>query len=326
MSGPKSSQPTLVSVVRDRMRRLGMAYRSEQVYVAWIRRYIRANGHRHPRDCGAAEIERFLTYLAVERRCSASTQNQALSAILFLYREVLQVRLPWLEHFKRARRPQYLPLVLSESEVRNVLGQLTGVEWLVASLLYGSGLRLLEALRLRVQDVQFERRQLMIRHAKGGKDRRAILPQSLADPLREQVRHAQSIHRRDLAAGHGAVALPFAIAQKYRGAERDWRWQFVFPGSRRGTNPRDGAEYGHHIHESVIQKAVKKAVLAAGVNARASCHTFRHAFATHLLEAGQDIRTIQELLGHKDVSTTQIYTHVAQLGPGGVRSPLDRGP
>ena len=314
----------LFSTVRDRMRRLGLAYRTEESYIAWMRRYIKHSAGRHPRELGADDVERFLTHLAAERRCAASTQNQALSAILFLYREVLKIELPWMENFQRAKRPQHLPIVLSEQEVLRVLSLLEGVPWLVASLLYGSGLRLLEALRLRVQDVMLSRNQLMVRHAKGGKDRRTILPKSLVQPLERQLERAKQVHHRDLEAGYGAVSLPFALARKYEGAERDWRWQFLFPASRRGVDPLDGSIKRHHLHESVIQRAMKTAVRASGVNTRASCHTLRHSFATHLLEAGQDIRTIQELLGHADLSTTQIYTHVANLGPGGVKSPLDR--
>lgn len=314
----------LLSTVRDRMRRFGLAYRTEESYIGWMRRFIRYCGGRHPRELGADEVEGFLTYLAVERRCSASTQNQALSALLFLYREVLKIELPWVENFQRAKRPRNLPIVLSEQEVSRVLTQLDGVPWLVASLLYGSGLRLLEALRLRVQDVMLSRSRLMVRHAKGGKDRRTILPKTLVAPLERQLEEAKREHQRDLAAGYGAVSLPFALARKYVGAERDWRWQYLFPASRRGVDPLDGSIKRHHLHESVIQRAMKTAVRVSGVNIRASCHTLRHSFATHLLEAGQDIRTIQELLGHSDVSTTQIYTHVANLGPGGVKSPLDR--
>lgn len=314
----------LFSTVRDRMRRLGLAYRTEESYIAWMRRFVRYCGGRHPRELGADEVERFLTYLAAERRCSASTQNQALSALLFLYREVLKIELPWMENFQRAKRPRYLPIVLSEQEVSRVLSLLEGVPWLVASLLYGSGLRLLEALRLRVQDVMLSRNQLMVRHAKGGKDRRTILPKALVLPLERQLEQAKKVHQRDLEAGYGAVSLPIALARKYVGAERDWRWQYLFPASRRGVDPLDGSIKRHHLHESVIQRAMKTAVRGSGVNIRASCHTLRHSFATHLLEAGQDIRTIQELLGHADLSTTQIYTHVANLGPGGVKSPLDR--
>ena len=315
----------LFSAVRDRrMRRLGLAYRTEESYIAWMRRFIRHSGGRHPRELGADDAEAFLTHLAVERRCAVSTQNQALSAILFLYREVLGIVLPWMENFQRAKRPKYLPIVLSEQEVAKVLSLLEGVPWLVASLLYGSGLRLLEALRLRVQDVMLTRNQLMVRHAKGGKDRRTILPKSLVLPLQLQLEKAREVHRRDLDAGYGAVSLPFALARKYEGAERDWRWQYIFPASRRGVDPHDGESKRHHLHESVVQRAMKTAVRSSGVNVRASCHTLRHSFATHLLEAGQDIRTIQELLGHSDLSTTQIYTHVANLGPGGVKSPLDR--
>lgn len=324
MATEKSRGPTLYATVRNPIRRLGLAYRTQEAYLGWIRRFVRANENRSPRECGALEIERFLTHLAVERRCSASTQNQALSALLFLYRQVLNVELPWVDSFERAKRPQHLPVVLSEAEVSTLLNHLDGVVWLVASLLYGSGLRLLEALRLRVQDVQISRRHLIIRHAKGGKDRRTILPTKLVVPLERQLEQARQVHRRDLALAYGAVELPFALSRKYRGAEKDWRWHYVFPASKRGVDPRSGEVRRHHLHESVVQKAVKRAVAESNVSSRASCHTLRHSFATHLLESGQDIRTIQELLGHKDISTTQIYTHVAKLGPGGVKSPLDK--
>jgi len=313
-------------VVRARIRRLGLAKRTEVAYVGWIMRFVRANRGRHPRDLGGSEIEAFLTGLAVEGRVAASTQNQALASLLFLYREVLEVELPWMDGIQRAKRPVRLPVVLTRSEVAGLLDQLQGVHWLVASLLYGSGLRLLEGLRLRVQDLDFPRGEITVRHGKGGKDRRTMLPVSLHEPLRLQLAHSRQLHDRDLKAGFGAVWLPDALARKYRNAMREWGWQYVFPATQRGVDTRDGAIRRHHLHESAVQRAVRRAVISAGIAKRASCHTLRHSFATHLLESGYDIRTVQELLGHTDVSTTQIYTHVLNRGPNAVRSPLDLDP
>jgi integron integrase len=306
------------------MRRLGMALRTEQAYVGWIRRFILANGKRHPRSMGALEVEAFLTRLATQGRVAASTQNQALSALLFLYREVLGIDLPWMEEIRRAKRPNRLPVVLTREEVQALLGELDGVHWLMASLLYGTGLRLMECVRLRVKDVDFGRGELIVRQGKGGKDRRTMLPTRLRDPLRAQLRETQRIHQRDLAAGFGEVWLPDALERKYVGAAREWGWQYVFPARRRSADPRSGVVRRHHHEESLLQRAVKSAVRRAGIAKPATCHTLRHSFATHLLEEGYDIRTIQELLGHKDVATTQVYTHVLNRGGHGVRSPLDR--
>jgi integron integrase len=316
--------PKLLDQVRARMRRLGLAKRTEEAYVGWIRRFILANGKRHPRDMGEREVESFLTDLAVRGRVAASTQTQALSALLFLYREVLGVELPWMENIRRAKRPERVPVVLSRDEARALLGELSGVNWLMASLLYGSGLRLLECLRLRVQDVDFGRREITVRQGKGGKDRRTMLPTGLESALRTQLDQAQRLHQRDLALGFGSVWLPDALARKYPHAAREWIWQYVFPASQRSVDPSDGATRRHHLDESVLQRAVKRAAAQAGLTKRATCHTLRHSFATHLLEAGYDIRTIQELLGHSDVSTTMIYTHVLNKGGCGVLSPLDR--
>lgn len=273
---------------------------------------------------GAREVERFLTNLAVRRHVSASTQNQALSALLFLYREVLQQELPWLDGIQRAKRPKRLPVVLSREEVAALLGEMEGVTWLMASLLYGAGLRLMECVRLRVQDVDFVRREITVRRGKGGKDRRTMLPASSIAALQDQMAEARRVHQRDLDAGFGAVWLPDALARKYPGAAREWAWQYVFPASARSVDPRSGATGRHHADETVLQRAVKHAVRRAGITKPATCHTLRHSFATHLIEAGYDIRTVQELLGHKDVSTTQIYTHVLNRGGNGVQSPLDR--
>jgi integron integrase len=316
-------QPRLLDAVRARMRRLSLARRTEQAYVGWIVRFIRANGRRHPRELGSREVEAFLTALAVHGRVAASTQNQALAALLFLYREVLNVELAWMDEIQRAKRPERVPVVLTRAEVSDLLNSLDGVHWLVASLLYGSGMRLLECLRLRVQDLDFARGEITVRNGKGGKDRRTILPASLQAPLRLQLAEAQRVHERDLKAGHGAVWLPDALARKYPHAAREWLWQYVFPATQRGFDSRRNEVRRHHLHESAVQRAVRRAVVSAGMTKRASCHTLRHSFATHLLESGYDIRTVQELLGHADVSTTQIYTHVLNRGANAVRSPLD---
>lgn len=321
---PTGQAPRLLDQVRGRLRRLGRAKRTEQAYVAWIRRFILENGKRHPRDMGESEVEAFLTRLAVEGNVSASTQNQALSALLFLYREVLQQPLQWLDGIQRASKPQRLPVVLTRSQVSLVLGQLKGSAWLMASLLYGGGLRLMECTRLRIKDVDFERRELLVREGKGGKDRRTILPAALLAPLRAQVEAALGVHRADLAEGFGAVWMPDALARKYPRASREAGWQWVFPAASRSADPRSGRIGRHHVDERSLQRAVHRAVRVAGLSVPASCHTFRHSFATHLLEDGYDIRTVQELLGHSDVSTTQIYTHVLNRGGLAVLSPLDR--
>lgn len=319
-----NAPPKLLDQVRMRIRRLGLSIRTEEAYVGWIRRFILATGKRHPRAMGAREIEGFLTGLAVHGNVSASTQNQALSALLFLYREVLELDLPWMENIQRAKKPERLPLVLSRDEATALLAQMSGTAWLMAALLYGAGLRLMECLRLRVKDVDFARNEITVRHGKGGKDRRTMLPAMVVDALRAQLAKAKRVHARDLAAGFGEVWLPDALARKYPNAARDWAWQYVFPAGVRSTDPRSGVVRRHHASESIVQRAVKRAVREAGIDKPATCHTLRHSFATHLLEAGHDIRTIQELLGHTDVSTTQIYTHVLNRGGRGVLSPLDR--
>ncbi|HJU08546.1 MAG TPA: integron integrase [Rhodanobacteraceae bacterium] len=323
---PRQPQPPkLLDQLRARMRRLGLSVRTEEAYVGWVRRFILANDKRHPRELGARQVESFLTHLATRAHVSASTQNQALSALLFLYREVLQQELPWMDDIRRAKRPERLPVVLSREEVAALLAEMTGVSWLMASLLYGSGLRLMECVRLRVQDVDFLRREIVVRHGKGGKDRRTMLPAMLIEPLQNQFAEARRIHERDLRAGFGEVWLPDALARKYPNAAREWSWQYLFPASTRSTDPRSGIVRRHHLDESVLQRAVKTAVRRARIAKPATCHTLRHSFATHLIEDGYDIRTVQELLGHKDVSTTQIYTHVLNRGGLGVYSPLDRG-
>ena len=316
--------PKLLEQVRRRIRRVGLSIRTEDVYVAWIRRYILANDKRHPRDMGAYEIERFLTDLAVRGKVAASTQNQALSALLFLYREVLGQDLPWMENIRRAKQPERLPVVLTVDEVMRVLHRMTGTGHLMASLLYGSGLRLMECVRMRVQDIDFTRREILVRSGKGGKDRRTMLPSMAVAALQAQLEHARVLHERDLATGHGAVWLPTALARKYPNAAREWIWQYVFPARLRSIDPRSGVERRHHLDEKSLQRAVRAAVQAAAIGKHATCHTLRHSFATHLLESGSDIRTIQELLGHADVSTTMIYTHVLNRGGSGVVSPLDR--
>ncbi len=317
-------KPRLLDQVRDRIRYKHYSIRTEQSYLDWIRRFICFHGKRHPVEMGAAEIEAFLTDLAVRGNVSASTQNQALSAILFLYREVLAVDLPWLSDFRRAKESQKLPVVLTEDEVKSVLMYLDGIKWLMASLLYGSGMRLMECIRLRVKDIDFPQHQIIIRSGKGCKDRMTVLPDFLDEPLKRQLVYARMLHRKDLDEGIGEVYLPFALEKKYPNANKEWGWQYVFPSSKRSTDPRSGKTRRHHIDEKTLQRAVKEAVRAARIAKPASCHTLRHSFATHLLQAGYDIRTIQELLGHKDVSTTMIYTHVMNRGGRGVISPLSK--
>jgi len=308
---------------REVMRFKRFSFRTEGTYWDWIKRFILFHGKRHPREMGEAEVTAFLTHLAAQRNVAASTQNQALSALLFLYRDVLKMQLDWIDGFERASRPPRVPVVLSKSEVQRVLAAVPASYQLFCRLLYGTGLRLMEGLRLRVKDIDFERRQIVVRDGKGFKDRVTMLPESLVEPLRAQLIRAKALHERDLAAGLGAVMLPFALAEKYPNAEREWVWQWVFPSAMISVDPRGGARRRHHANETSIQRVMKEAVRASGISKAASCHTLRHSFATHLLEAGYDIRTVQELLGHKDVSTTQIYTHVMQKPGLGVKSPLD---
>jgi len=298
--------------------------RTEESYLQWVRRFILFHGKRHPADMGAPELEAFLTHLAVERSVAASTQNQALSAILFLYREVLGVQLPWLDGVTRAKKPQRLPVVLTPEEVMRVLGKLEGTSALMARLLYGSGLRLMECVRLRVKDVDFERRELVVREAKGGKDRVTMLPQGLVEPLQKHLRRVAELHGEDLKQELGAVWLPHALAVKKPAASTEWGWQYVFPARKLSIDPRSGVKRRHHVDEKALQRSIKAALARAGIVKPATTHTLRHSFATHLLENGYDIRTVQELLGHADVSTTQIYTHVLNRGGLGVRSPLDK--
>lgn len=289
----------------------------------WVKRFVVFCGMRHPREVGAREIERFLTHLAVDGKVSASTQNQALNALVFLYREVLALDAPVLAEIVRARRPRRLPVVLTVEEVRALLAQLDGASWLVAALLYGSGLRLLEGLSLRVKDLDFGTREIRIRDGKGRRDRVVPLPAKLDAPLRSQLERARAVHREDRRAGFGAVVLPDALDRKYRSASRDWIWQWVFPATSRYVDAAAETERRHHLHETAVQRAVRAAARNAGIAKPATCHTLRHSFATHLLGAGYDIRTVQELLGHHSVRTTMIYTHVLNRGGLGVRSPLD---
>ncbi|HET8899056.1 MAG TPA: integron integrase [Rhodanobacteraceae bacterium] len=323
-AGGGAPAPRLLDAVRGRLRVKHYSLRTEQAYVGWIRRFIIANGKRHPRLMGGVEVERFLTQLAVEGNVAASTQNQALSALLFLYREVLGIRLPWMDSVIRAKRPQRLPVVLSRAEVRGLLLAMDGRPWLIASLLYGTGMRLMECLRLRIKDVDFVRAEITVREGKGNKDRRTVLPRVLVEPLQREVERARLLHQADKAAGFGVTRLPHALARKYPRAGASLGWQFVFPSPRRALDPADGTERRHHFGEDVLSRALKAAARRADLVKPIGAHTLRHSFATHLLEDGYDIRTIQELLGHKDVATTQIYTHVLNRGGRGVLSPLDR--
>jgi integron integrase len=320
---PQPAKPRLLDRVHAAARLRHYSRRTEAAYVAWIRRYIFFHGKRHPAELGAAEVTRFLSSLAVEGRVAASTQNQALGALLFLYRDVLELDLPWLDDVVRAKRPERLPVVLTREEVAAVLRPLTGVPRLMASLLYGSGLRLLECCRLRVQDIDFARNQIVVRGGKGNKDRVTMLPTMLKGDLARHLQIVRAQHERDLQQGAGWVELPTALARKYPNAGREWVWQWVFPATRPYRHAETGQWRRHHLHESVLQRVVKDAARRAGIPKRATPHTLRHSFATHLLEDGRDIRTVQELLGHRDVTTTQIYTHVLNRGPSGVKSPFD---
>jgi len=316
--------PRLGDRARAAMRVRHLSVRTEEAYLGWMRRYYEFHGRKDPATLGAAELSAFLSSLATERKVAASTQNQALAALLFLYRSVLGQELRWLDDLVRARGPERLPVVLSRDEVRAVLSSMGGVTRLMATLLYGSGLRLLECCRLRVKDVDFARRQIVVRRGKGDKDRMTMLPAVTASELAAHLVRVGAQHQRDLAVGAGWVELPDALASKLPSAGREWPWQWVFPATRGYADRETGQRRRHHLHETVVQQAVRRAVLASGITKRATCHTFRHSFATHLLEDGSDIRTVQELLGHKDVATTMIYTHVLNRGPGGVLSPADR--
>lgn len=313
----------LLEVVQEVLRLHHYSYRTEESYLKWVRQYTAFHGRRHPREMGAAEIQAFLTHLAVHRHVAASTQNQALSAILFLYKKVLKVDLPWMDDMVRARRPVRVPIVLTQSEVARILQRMQGRHWLMASLLYGSGLRQTECLRLRVQDLDFEYLQLTVRDGKGSKDRRTMLPETLVPHLRRHLEWLKGIHQHDIERNLPGVSLPFAMQRKFPTASHDWKWQYLFPSSGYAFISSNNGRRRHHLHPSALTRAVKIAVTSAGLNKRVSCHTFRHSFATHLIEVGYDIRTVQELLGHASVKTTMVYTHVLKRGGRAVRSPAD---
>ncbi len=322
--GSSASEPRLLDQVRGKIRLKHYSLRTEQAYLDWIRRFILHFGKRHPRDLGAADVEAFLTHLAVAGNVAASTQNQAKSALLFLYREVLEIELPWLDNVERAKAPKRLPVVLTRVEVQALLQRLEGTPWLIANLLYGAGLRIMECLRLRVKDIDFSRREILVRDGKGFKDRVTMLPATVASALQAHLLRVRGLHEQDLAAGLGAVYLPYALERKYPAAATEWGWQYAFPSARLSVDPRSNVLRRQHLQDQSMQRALKQAVRDAGLTKPATPHTLRHSFATHLLDGGYDIRTVQELLGHADVKTTMIYTHVLNKGGRGVVSPLDR--
>lgn len=319
-----SNPPKLLDQVIAKIRFKHYSRSTELTYTHWIKRYILFHGKRHPKEMGAPEVESFLSALATEQNVSANTQNLALSSILFLYKEVLTVELPWLDDIVRAKKPQRLPVVLSEAEIKRLLTCMEGIPGLVARLLYGTGMRLMEGLKLRIKDIDFDRREILIRDGKGAKDRVTMLPESLITPLKEHLARRRVIFEADLAAGKADVWLPNALERKYPNAHREWGWQFFFVARDVSTDPVTGVIRKHHQDEKMIQRHVSKAAKLAGISKHVTPHILRHSFATHLLEAGYDIRTVQELLGHSDVSTTMIYTHVLNKGGKGVRSPLDK--
>ena len=315
--------PRLLIRVRDIIRLKHYSIRTEQAYTDWVKRFILFHKKRHPAEMGAVEVEQFLTHLAVKGGVAASTQNQAKSALLFLYRDVLEIELPWLDHVAKAKDGKRIPVVLTVLETQRLMDELDGTAGLIARLLYGSGMRVMEGVRLRVKDVDFERRELIVREGKGNKDRVTMLPQTLVEPLQQHLLRVKSLHEKDLAAGFGDVYLPFALSRKYPSAGREWHWQYVFPAAKRSIDPRSDVERRHHVTDQTVQRAVRQAARDARINKPVTPHTLRHSFATHLLQSGYDIRTVQELLGHKDVQTTMIYTHVLNRGGRGVVSPLD---
>jgi integron integrase len=315
--------PKLLDRMRAEIRLRHYSIRTEEAYVGWARRFILFHGKRHPGEMGAGEVRDFLSHMSSERNVSASTQNQAKSALLFLYKDVLGIELPWLDEVISAKAAKRLPVVLTQTEVRRLLGGTSGTMGLIVALLYGTGMRLMEGLRLRVKDVEFTRREIIVREGKGNKDRVTVLPENLILPLQKHLEKVKALHERDLEAGFGEVYLPDALAIKYPNAARSWGWQYVFPSSVRSPDPRTGVERRHHVHDTSVQRAVREAAKLASIAKPVTPHVLRHSFATHLLQAGYDIRTVQELLGHKDVSTTMIYTHVLNKGGRGVVSPLD---
>ena len=320
----KKNSPRLIDQVRDVLRREHYSISTEKNYIQWIKRYIHFNNKRHPNQMGAEEIEAYLSYLARNKRVSPSTQNQALNAILFLYKKVLKIELPWMDNIVRAKRKKNLPVVFTRDEVRALLAQFDGTKWLVFSMIYGCGMRIMECLRLRVKDIDFYYKEIAIRDGKGNKDRVTVLPDKLFEPLKLHLDKAKLLHEQDLKSGYGCVYLPYALERKYPNACREWGWQYVFPSKNISKDPRSDMYRRHHLDEKNIQRHMKQAIRRAGIIKPGSVHTLRHSFATHMLEDGYDIRTVQELLGHKDVKTTQIYTHVLRKGGKGVNSPLER--
>lgn len=313
----------LLDQLRDKIRLKRYSIRTEKAYVDWVKRYIFFHNKRHPNEMGEIEIMQFLNSLVLERNVAASTQNQALCALLFLYKDLLKIDLDWIKNIQWAKRPKRLPIVFTRDEVNRILMILDGIKLLMASLLYGSGMRLMECLRLRIQDIDFGYKQIVIRNGKGKKDRITMLPRATIPSLNKQIDKIKLLHDQDLSHGGGSVYLPDALASKYPFADKEFRWQYLFPANKISKDPRSGIHRRHHLSRDFLQRAVAKAVKQAEINKGGSSHTFRHSFATHLLEAGYDIRTVQELLGHKDVSTTMIYTHVLNRGGQGVKSPLD---
>ncbi len=322
VKNPSASPPKLLDQVRSAIRIKHYSYRTEKTYLHWIRRFILFHNKRHPNEMGEEEITQFINYLATREKASASTQNLALCAIIFLYKNIIKQEIGDLQ-ILWAKKPKRLPVVFTRSEVKRVLDQLRGTNWLMANLLYGAGLRLTECLQLRVGDIDFEYKQVTVRNAKGEKDRVTMLPEKVIEPLKKHLKNVKLLHEKDVKNGYDSVYLPYALERKFPNAGRELCWKFIFPATKISTDPKTGIRRRHHIYETVLQKAIKVAIKKAGITKHASCHTFRHSFATHLLERGQDIRTIQELLGHKNIETTQIYTHVLNKGGLGVKSPAD---
>ncbi len=316
-------KPKLLDMMKNRLRVLHYSIHTEKSYLDWVKRFIFFHNKNHPSNMGSNEIERFLEHLAVEKKMAASTQNQALSAILFLFKEVLKQDPGWINDSKRAKRPKKLPTVFSVDEIKTILSQLDGVHWIMAHLMYGAGLRRMECVRLRVKDIDFGLNQILIRSGKGNKDRVSVFPNMVKEPLKLHLEKVKHLHEKDLKEGYGEVYLPFALEKKYPLANREWLWQYVFPSQKMAKDPRSGQVRRHHINEQVIHRKIKSAIHLAGITKQGSCHSLRHSFATHLLESGYDIRTIQDLLGHKDIRTTMVYTHVLNSGGRGVISPSD---